>query len=126
MLGREDLAGAFADAILAVDPAMAWVCEDKGVAARVARGRGIRVITEFTADRAYDGDGRLVITRNPEPVDPAFVVGQLRQVVETGRVRTNAGTDLEVGRPDVFCMHSDTPNSPEIAAAIRGYLEGIA
>jgi UPF0271 protein len=67
-----------------------------------------------------------VITRNPEPVDPAFVVGQLRQVVETGSVASNAGTRLEIGRPDVFCMHSDTPNSPEIAAAIRTYVEGLA
>ena len=126
MLARDDLAEAFADAILAVDPAIAWICEDQGPTARVARRRGIRVITEFTADRAYDAEGRLVITRNPEPVDPAFVVGQLRQVVETGSVATNAGTQLEVGRPDVFCMHSDTPNSPEIAAAIRTYVEGLA
>lgn len=125
MLGRDDLAEAFADAILAVDPGMAWICEDKGPAARVARRRGITVITEFTADRGYDGDGRLVITRNPEPVDPAFVVEQLRQVIETGGVATNAGTRLEVGRPDVFCMHSDTPNSPEIARAIRDYLETL-
>jgi UPF0271 protein len=126
MLTREALAEAFADAILAVDPQMAWICEDKGSTAVVARRRGIRVITEFTADRAYDGDGKLVITRNPEPVDSAFVVGQLRQVVETGKVATNAGTQLAVGRPDVFCMHSDTPNSPEIASAIRTYVEGLA
>jgi UPF0271 protein len=126
MLASDDLAEAFADAVLAVDPSMAWICEDLGPTAAVARRRGIRVITEFTADRAYDRDGKLVITRNPEPVDPAFVVDQLRQVVETGGVKTNAGTRLEVGRPDVFCMHSDTPNSLEIARAIRTYVEGLA
>jgi UPF0271 protein len=126
MLAGDDLAKAFADAVLAVDRGMAWICEDQGPTAAVARRHGIRVITEFTADRAYDRDGKLVITRNPEPVDPAFVVDQLRQVVETGGVKTNAGTRLEVGRPDVFCMHSDTPNSPEIARAIRTYVEGLA
>jgi len=126
MLGRAELAEAFADAIHAVDPAMAWICEDGGTAAAVARRRGIRVITEFTADRAYDGDGKLVITRVPEPVDPAFVVGQLRQVVETGSLRTNSGTQISVSMPVTFCMHSDTPNSPEIARAIRDYVEGIS
>ena len=126
MLARDDLAEAFADAVFAVDPTMTWICEDTGTAAAVARRRGILVVTEFTADRAYDGDGKLVITRNPEPVDPAFVVGQLRQVVETGSVGTNAGTRLKVSPPDTFCMHSDTPNSPEIARAIRGYVESIS
>jgi UPF0271 protein len=126
MLAREDLAEAFADAVLALDPSMAWICENSGTAAAVARRRGIRVITEFTADRAYDGDGKLVITRTPEPVDPAFVVGQLRQVVETGSLRANAGTQIKVSPPDTFCMHSDTPNSPEIARAIRDYVESIS
>lgn len=125
MLEREELAEAFADAVIAVDPAMAWICEDKGVAATVARKRGIRVITEFTADRGYDGDGKLIITRNPEPVDPEFVVGQLRQVVETGSVATSAGTRLPV-TADVICMHSDTPNSPEIASAIKTFLDSLA
>lgn len=125
MLEREDLAQAFADAMVAVDPAMAWICEDKGVAAGVARARDIRVITEFTADRSYDGEGKLVITRNPEPVDPAFVVDQVRQVLETGSVRTNAGTVLPV-TAEVVCMHSDTPNSPEIASAIRSFLDGVS
>ncbi|SDB53077.1 5-oxoprolinase subunit PxpA [Bauldia litoralis] len=124
MLEREDLASAFGDAVIAVDPGMAWICESKGVAAAVARRLGIRVIAEFTADRAYDGDGKLVITRNPEPVDPGFVVDQVRQVIETGSVTTNVGTRIPV-TADVVCIHSDTPNSPDIASAIRTFLDSV-
>jgi UPF0271 protein len=125
MLYREDLAEAFADAIQAVDRDIAWICEDREATAAVARRRGLQVITEFTADRAYDANGRLVITRFPEPVDPAFAVGQVRQVVETGAVMTNAGTKLAV-KAEIICMHSDTPNSAEVARALRDYLKGIS
>ncbi|HET7718211.1 MAG TPA: 5-oxoprolinase subunit PxpA [Bauldia sp.] len=125
MLEREDLASAFADAVIAVDPEMAWICEANSRTAALARARGLRIVTEFTADRAYDRDGKLVITRNPEPVDPAFVVGQVRQVVETGSIATNAGTRRPVSA-EIICMHSDTPNSADIARAIRGYLESLS
>jgi UPF0271 protein len=124
MLYRDDLANAFADAIEAVDPGIAWICEDREATAAVARRRGLKVVTEFTADRAYDGDGKLVITRFPEPVDPDFAVNQVRQVVETGTVRTNAGTALAV-KAELICMHSDTPNSAEVARALRTYLESV-
>src|SRR5262245_50498775 len=63
MLYREDLAEAFADAILAIDPKMAWICDATSPTAAVAQRRALRVITEFTADRAYDANGKLVITR---------------------------------------------------------------
>lgn len=125
MLYRPELAEAFADAIEAIDREIAWICEDREATAEVARRRGLRVVTEFTADRAYDGNGKLVITRFPEPVDPEFAVGQVRQVVETGSVTTSAGTKLAV-KAEIVCMHSDTPNSPEVARALRHYLESVA
>lgn len=124
MLYREELAEAFAEAILAANPRMAWICEAGSPAAVTANRRGLRIITEFTADRAYDANGKLVITRVPERVDPAFAVNQVRQVVETGRVLSNAGTPIAV-KAEVFCMHSDTPNSPEIASALKAYLASL-
>jgi UPF0271 protein len=125
MLDREDLSEAFAEAIIAVDPKIAWICEDTSPSAAVARRRGITVITEFTADRAYDGEGRLVITRVPEPVDPDFAAGQVRQMVETGAVETNAGTRVKKSGT-VVCIHSDTPNSPDVASAIRSYIDTLS
>lgn len=125
MLYAEDLANAMADAILAVDPEMVLICEANRQTAAVGKTRGLRLRHEFTADRAYDGDGNLVITRFPEPVDPEFAVDQVRQVVETGAITTTAGTKLEV-TGDIVCMHSDTPNSAEIATALRSYLDSLA
>jgi UPF0271 protein len=121
MLYQDNLAEAFADAIEAVDPQIAWICEARKPTAVIAKRRGLKTIFEFTADRAYDAEGNLVITRFPEPVDPVFAVSQVRQVVETAAVETTTGTRLEV-TADLVCMHSDTPNSPEVAKALRTYL----
>lgn len=125
MLYREELAHAFADALQAVDPEIAWICEEGSPTAAVARRRGLRVITEFTADRQYDRNGKLVITRYPEAVDPAFAVGQVRQVLEEGVVTANDGTRVPM-RGEIICMHSDTPNSAEIARALREFLDAHA
>jgi UPF0271 protein len=122
MLHREDLASAFADAILAVDPAMAWICEENSPTYEVARRRGIRVITEFTADRRYNKDGQLVITRLPEPVDPELAVSQVRQVLAEGAVTADDGVTRVPIRGEVVCVHSDTPNSSEVVRAIAGFL----
>jgi UPF0271 protein len=125
MLYEKVLAEAFADAVEAVDKNMSWICEDSGSTAEVARRRGLRVITEFTADRAYDASGKLIITRLPEPVDPKFAVNQARQVLETGAITTTEGTTFPI-KAEIICMHSDTPNSPEIAEALRRYLDSVS
>jgi UPF0271 protein len=124
MLYREELAHAFADAIAAVDPTIAWICEEKSPTYQIARQRGLPVITEFTADRAYDATGRLVITRFPEPVDPAFAVNQVRQVVSEGAVTTNDGSRVPI-HGELVCIHSDTPNSADVARALSHFLKSI-
>jgi 5-oxoprolinase (ATP-hydrolysing) subunit A len=124
MLYDRKLAEAFASAVIAVDQKMRWICEGAGPTAQVARDRGLGVIREFTADRAYDADGKLIITRVPEPVDPRFAVDQAKQVLETGRISTTAGTSFPV-QADVICMHSDTPNSPDVARALNNYLASL-
>ena len=124
MLYDVRLAHAFAEAIERVDPNIAWICEANKPTARVAKERGLRVLHEFTADRAYDAEGNLVITRVPEAVDPAFAVEQVRQVIETGKIRTTAGTHKEIAA-SLICIHSDTPNSAEVAGALRSYLDTL-
>jgi UPF0271 protein len=125
MLYEKALAEAFADAVEAVDRSMSWICEDSSATAEVARGRGIKVVTEFTADRAYDANGKLIITRLPEAVDPKFAVSQARQVLESGGITTTAGTIFPV-KAEIICMHSDTPNSPEVAQALCSYLDSVS
>jgi UPF0271 protein len=125
MLYAVQLAEAFADAVEEIDRDMGWICEDAGPTAQVARRRGLRVMTEFTADRAYDADGKLIITRLPTAVDPSFAVAQAQQVIEHGSITTTAGTKIPV-RAEIICMHSDTPNSPEVAEALRTYLDSIS
>lgn len=124
MLNEERYAEAFAEAVEAVDPNLAWICEAGKPTAQVAQRRGRRTLYEVTADRSYDSAGNLVITRNPEPVDPAFAVDQVRQVIETGHLRTTSGTSRPV-EASLVCIHSDTPNSADVARAIRDYLDTL-
>jgi UPF0271 protein len=80
--------------------------------------RGHRFIAEFYADLDYDDDGRLIITREHEAKDPAAAAAKCRRAIEEGLVSSVGGRDIRVGA-DTICVHSDTPNATDIAAAVR-------
>ena len=122
MLYRLELADAFADAIEAVDADMAWIIKEGTPTYEVARKRKMKIVTEFTADREYDRNGDLIITRVPDPVDPAKAAAQVQQVLDTGMVTTVEGTKI-AARGDAVCIHSDTPNSADVARAISELLK---
>lgn len=75
------------------------------------RALGFTVAEEAFADRRYEADGTLRPRRFPDALisDPAEAAAQA--VALAARART-------------LCIHSDTPNAPEIAAAVRGALAG--
>ena len=80
--------------------------------------RGRRMIAEFYADLDYGDDGALIITRVHDAKDPAEAAARSRRAVEEHKVRSVGGRDLPV-RADTICVHSDTPNALDIAAAVR-------
>lgn len=87
----------------------------------VARARGHRFVAEYFADLDYADDGRLLITRTHDAVDPALAVERSLRAVRDGVTRTVGGKDFPVGA-DTICIHSDTPNAAEIASSIRAAL----
>lgn len=83
--------------------------------------RGHGFLAEFFADLDYSDDGRLIITREHEAMDPAKCAEAARRAVVEGRLVTVGGRELPV-RAETVCVHSDTPNAVAIAAAVRAAL----
>jgi UPF0271 protein len=80
--------------------------------------RGHAFVAEFYADLDYGDDGRLIITREHEAVDPAEAAARSLRAIRNGLARSVGGAEIRL-RADSICVHSDTPNAPAIAAAVR-------
>ncbi|WP_349358062.1 5-oxoprolinase subunit PxpA [Stappia sp.] len=87
--------------------------------------RGIGFLAEFFADLDYDDDGRLIITREHDAVDPDHAARRAVAAVRDGRIESVNGTPLTV-RAETICVHSDTPNAVEIARAVHAAVGEIA
>ncbi|WP_334176540.1 5-oxoprolinase subunit PxpA [Pseudoxanthobacter sp.] len=89
---------------------------------RVYAARGHRMMGEFYADLDYRDDGSLIITREHHAVDPAAAGARAARAVGAGVIASVGGVDIAVGR-DTVCIHSDTPNAVDIAAAVRAAVD---
>lgn len=80
--------------------------------------RGVGFQAEFFADLDYADDGRLMITREHEAIDPAAAATRVVKAVRDGKIPSMNGKPLPV-RAETICVHSDTPNAVEVAKAVR-------
>ncbi|MFC7047925.1 5-oxoprolinase subunit PxpA [Emcibacter nanhaiensis] len=87
----------------------------------VYKGRGLDFVPEFYADLEYDRDGHLVITRSHDVVNPSVAAARCLRAVMERKVATVEGADIDVQVSSV-CVHSDTPNSVEVAKQVREVL----
>ena len=89
-----------------------------------AERAGLRVLTLFLADRAYDDRGALVPRKvsNSVITDEAAVAARVRQFLEDGTVTSIAGTRLRV-RARSILVHSDTPGAVALARCVRREVE---
>lgn len=115
-----ELAGGLADAVEAYGGGLAVLVLAGSAAVDVIAKRGVRVIREGFADRAYTPAGRLVPRGQPGSVitDPAVVAERAvrlatHQPVEAG------GRGGVVVQIDSLCVHGDTPGAVELARAVR-------
>jgi len=83
--------------------------------------RGLEFRAEFFADLDYDDDGKLMITRQHSQPNPEAVGKKVLRAIQDGIVVSPSGKENPV-RAETICIHSDTPNVLEIAAAIRSAL----
>ena len=122
---NEDLAKAICQAILEVDPNIILIVLAGSKWSDVAKEMGVRVGLEAFADRAVNADGTLVPRRIPSSVieDVEEVAERSIKIVTEGKVTAITGEEVCI-RADTLCLHSDTPNSIEMASSIKSALEG--
>lgn len=88
---------------------------------KVCESLGIPFVSELYVDLNYGPDGQLLIQRRPEPTDPQAAADRVRRVLREGVVEAVDGTLLSIDFHSI-CVHSDSPNSVEVATAVRAAL----
>jgi 5-oxoprolinase (ATP-hydrolysing) subunit A len=87
----------------------------------VYKARGHRFLGEFYVDLDYADDGRLIITREHEAVDPREASDRAVRALREGVVRSVGGKDTKV-LAETICVHSDTPDAHLVARAVHDRL----
>lgn len=85
---------------------------------------GFRTAGEAFADRRYEPNGTLRARTKEDALitDPARAAEQAVRIAKEGRVISADGTAVSA-EAKTICVHSDTPNAPEILSAIRRRLQ---
>jgi UPF0271 protein len=114
------LAAALADAVQAYGGSLAVLVLAGSAAAEVIGGRGVRVVREGFADRAYTPQGRLVSRREPGAVitDRAEVAARGARLAAGLPVPACDGSEIVV-RAESICVHGDTDGAVALAAGLR-------
>ncbi|SNY73336.1 5-oxoprolinase subunit PxpA [Pantoea sp. GL120224-02] len=91
---------------------------------RAAQAAGLKTLTLFLADRAYDAQGRLVPRGIAGSVikEEAALRARVRQFLQHGTVTTFEGEVIAV-RARSILVHSDTPGSLALATIVRSEIE---
>jgi UPF0271 protein len=114
------LAGALGDAVTAYGGDLAVLVLAASPAAGVLADRGVRVVSEGFADRAYTPDGHLVGRRTPGAVltDPAVVAERAWRLALGAPIEAIDGSTFVLDVQSL-CVHGDTPGAVELAGAVR-------
>lgn len=120
---NEELAAAFADAVLAYGGELAALVLAGSPAVEVLAKRGVRVVREGFADRGYTAAGRLVPRRQSGALitDAAVVAERGWRIAAGAEIEAADGTPL-VLKVDSLCVHGDTPGAVDLARALRAGL----
>lgn len=121
-----EIFSAVARAITAYDPTlplMTLATRDTREIRALAREHGITLWFEAFADRAYDGEGRLVSRAEAGAVhhDPDVILEQARCIASGLPLTASDGSDL-ILQADTLCVHGDNKESVASVRAIRQML----
>jgi UPF0271 protein len=125
MINRDPaLAAAIMAAIRMVDPDLIVFGTADSIIERVAIEAGLKTLTLFLADRAYDAKGTLVPRGQPGALvkDESSVRARVRQFLLDGTVAAIDGTVIAM-RARSILVHSDTPGSLDLARIVRSEIE---
>lgn len=118
------MAAPLVGAVAAFDPGITIISSTSRAIETAAAERGLRVVTTFLADRAYDDDGLLVPRRLPGSVfhDEATVLARVQRMLNDGVVATYSGKELAM-RPRSILVHGDTAGAVGLARLVRRAIE---
>jgi UPF0271 protein len=118
------MATSLVGAVAAFDPALTIISSTSRAIETAAAACGLRVVTTFLADRAYDDEGLLVPRRLPGAVirDEAQVLARVRRMLTEGVVATHGGGTLAM-RPQSVLVHGDTQGAVALARSLRREIE---
>ena len=107
-------------ALLAVDPGLTLMARAGSPLIGWARARGLRVVAEAFADRAYQPDGQLVSRREAGAVlhDPDLVAARMLRLATEGVIEAVDGSSLRLEAGSI-CVHGDSPGAVAVARQIR-------
>ncbi len=105
-------------------PELAIMTLGGSAAEKAAKSRGLPVIRQFFADRAYDIEGQLVSRKQANSVlhDTDQIIHRLLSALDTGKLETIDGQTIDISF-DSVCVHGDTPGALALAEAIRKCLD---
>jgi 5-oxoprolinase (ATP-hydrolysing) subunit A len=99
-------------------------CLAGGTVAAEGRSRGVEIWEEAFLDRNYLANGSLVPRNEAKALltEPSEVARRLEQLLKDSTIEVVDGSLLQLNAR-TLCIHSDSPNSLEIAALARRILE---
>ncbi|NNE51290.1 MAG: LamB/YcsF family protein [Sulfitobacter sp.] len=120
----EQMARDLYEAALSVAPDLIVMVLAATAQQRAVESLGCAWAGEIFADRAYNDDATLVDRSLPGAVihDAALAGKRMVEMVQAGAIITESGKHIPT-RIDTICLHGDTPEAVEIAAAVRRELE---
>ncbi|ATJ82735.1 5-oxoprolinase subunit PxpA [Halomonas beimenensis] len=128
MMRDPEILAAVMRALVAYDaslPLKVMATRDTSMARELAERHGVSLWFEAFADRAYDGEGRLVSRRETGSVhhDQDAIVDQARRIARGEPLIARDGREL-ILEADTLCVHGDNAESIAAIKAIRAALHG--
>ena len=122
-VNNEDISQTIAEAIIDVNSSFKAVGLAGSKMLTVFDELGLDVISESYVDRMYEADGTLRSRKFDDALitDPEKAASQMSSMMN-GNILAIDGTEIPVKIQSV-CVHSDTPNSVDIAAAVRAQID---
>lgn len=120
----EGLARDLYEAALSVAPELIVMVLSATAQQSAAEALGCAWAGEIFADRAYNDNATLVDRSLPGAVihDAALAGKRMVEMVRAGAIITESGKHIQT-RIDTICLHGDTAEAVQIAAAVRSELE---
>lgn len=118
------LAASLVRAVATFDPELILLTSASSAMEAAAGDCGLKVVTTFLADRAYDDNGLLVSRKLAGSVihDRERVLERVNRILRTSEVVTHSGKTLAM-RPASILLHGDTSGAVELTRAIRKEVE---